>query len=94
MGQEHLVQRFPRQNDLYKKKSLAQNISPSWFIELPISYESFHVIAVNFLKIKTYENDIKNIIKYSMHYEYVLVNKTFDNFMYQFLFTEYIVFSK
>jgi len=34
------------------------------------------------------------IIKYSMHYEYVLVKKTFDNFMYQFLPTEYIVFSK
>lgn len=46
-----------------------------------------------FKKLKYYENNIKITIKYIGH-KYVLVNKTFDNFMYQVLFTECMVFSK
>lgn len=49
---EHVMHRFPNQNNLLKKKSLLLNISASRFIKVHISYDPSYVILVNFLKIK------------------------------------------
>lgn len=52
VSQEHVMHRFPNQNNLLKKKSLLLNISASRFIKVHISYDPSYVILVNFLKIK------------------------------------------
>lgn len=77
------------------KEEPSTNTGPSRFSELSISYEHFHDISINFIKNKILTKIIsKVIIKYSLHWEYVLVNKIFENSPYHCFLAKHVVFSK